>query len=168
MAHWPVDVLVTDDQIGLAIMRDSSHCMIAESIKAALPGVKRVSVDLATIRFTDTYVLKRYVFLTPRNAQLRILDFDQGIKPEPFIVRLGRPMQVVRAKGRNVNKTPVPTKSSIRDDKAFTAGRQAPIRDGGKTPPLGPHLGGDVSGRADAEARKTGKMRRFGVRPIPE
>jgi hypothetical protein len=58
--------------------------MVAESIRQAFPDARSVSVDLQTIRFTDPRKGMRYTYLTPRIAQLGIIQFDQGIVPEPF------------------------------------------------------------------------------------
>jgi hypothetical protein len=70
--------------------RDSSHCMIAEAVKAAFPDAAYVSVDLQTIRFSDPGKHRRYTYLTPRVAQIALVDFDQGITPEPFSFTLRR------------------------------------------------------------------------------
>jgi hypothetical protein len=64
--------------------RDSSHCMIADALRAAVPSAKWVSVDLQTVRFTDTTSRVRVVYLTPRRAQEALIRFDQGEKCEPF------------------------------------------------------------------------------------
>ena len=50
-----------------AMERNSSHCAIAMAIVDAVPGVKHVSVDLQTIRYTRKNL--RYCFLTPHAAQ---------------------------------------------------------------------------------------------------
>lgn len=63
---------------------DSSHCMIAEAIKASAPYAKSISVDLQTIRFSDPERRLRYVYLTPRIAQIGVIEFDQGHDIEPF------------------------------------------------------------------------------------
>src|SRR6266403_5193605 len=68
--------------------QNSSHCMIAESIKAAYPRARFISVDISTIRFTDPDKGQRYTFLTPRRAQVALVQFDQGLKPTPFHLQL--------------------------------------------------------------------------------
>jgi hypothetical protein len=85
-----VDVEVTDDVIDLSTQADSSHCMIADAVRKAVPGATGISVDLQTIRFSDPKKRMRYVYLTPRIAQLALVDFDAGKKPEPFRFRLDR------------------------------------------------------------------------------
>jgi hypothetical protein len=62
--------------------------MIAESVKKAFPEAKFVSVDVQTIRFTDGSKNLRYTYLTPRVAQIAIIQFDRGEMPDPFSVRL--------------------------------------------------------------------------------
>ena len=44
---------VTSDIISASRPRDSRHCMIAEALRTAYPAASKISVDLATIRFTD-------------------------------------------------------------------------------------------------------------------
>src|SRR5215510_11021188 len=75
---------VTPRLVRDAVQANSGHCMIAEAVKEAVPGAKYVSVDLQTIRWTDTEKGKRYVYLTPRKAQFALIDFDQGEEPTPF------------------------------------------------------------------------------------
>ena len=77
-------LVVTDEMIEDAIPRDSSYCVFAEAVKAARPGAQKVAVDLQTIRFTDPKLGLRFTYLTPRPCQIAIINFDQGIRPEPF------------------------------------------------------------------------------------
>lgn len=87
--HAPrVTVDVDAATIAASIPRDSSHCMIAEAIKASIPGATRISVDLQSIRFSDPAKRLRYVYLTPRAAQVALIRFDGGHPPEPFSMRL--------------------------------------------------------------------------------
>ncbi|MGB6177209.1 MAG: hypothetical protein WBF43_12935 [Methylocella sp.] len=92
-----VSVDVTREDIDGAIPQDSSHCMIADAIKRMVPGASRVSVDLATIRWTDSEKKLRYTYLTPRHAQGSLLAFDKGQRPEPFSFNLTRAAQITRA-----------------------------------------------------------------------
>jgi N-acetyl-beta-hexosaminidase len=94
---------VTQEVINDSIQRDSSHCMIAEAVKQAIPDAGFVSVDLQTIRFSHKKTRKRYVFLTPRRAQVELIKFDQGIQPEPFSVQLQRG-QVIEMSERKPNR----------------------------------------------------------------
>ena len=70
--------------------------MIAEAIKKAIPRATGVSVDLQAIRWTDPDLQLRYVFLTPREAQVALLHFDRGETPEPFTMKLSN-AHVLRA-----------------------------------------------------------------------
>ena len=79
---------VTEEIINAAVPRDSSHCMIAEAVSATFPDARRVSVDLQTIRFSDPRRGLRYTYLTPRIAQLALIQFDQGTLSEPFAFQL--------------------------------------------------------------------------------
>src|SRR5215217_7648813 len=97
------NIPVTEEVIAKAVQRDSSHCMIADAIRAHVPGVSYVSVDLQTIRFTIQAKRKRYVFLTPRQGQLALINFDQGVKPESFTMRIQRP-QVIDILERKPNR----------------------------------------------------------------
>lgn len=94
-----VKVEVTAEIIAQATECDSEHCMIAEAVKAAFPGSTFVSVDLQTIRFSEPEKHLRYTYLTPRVAQIALVNFDQGRKPEPFTFQLRRG-QVTRSGGR--------------------------------------------------------------------
>ncbi len=92
-------ISLTEDIIQNSKQRDSSHCMIATGVRAAFPEALRVAVDIQTIRFSDPAKSLRYTYLTPRVAQEAIIDFDQGVTPEPFTFQL-RQGQVTRSKHR--------------------------------------------------------------------
>jgi len=100
-----VDVEVTPEIIGTATQADSGHCMIADAVKAAVPGAANISVDLQTIRFSDPKKRMRYVYLTPRMAQLALVDFDAGEMPDPFTFRLDR-AHIVAMKDPKAPKDP--------------------------------------------------------------
>jgi hypothetical protein len=91
-------VNVTAAIIETAIPENSSHCMIADAVKAAAVGKKmrisNVLVDLQSIRFTDRDTGKRWICWTPLQGQQAIQKFDAGTKPEPFTFRL-KPVQVI-------------------------------------------------------------------------
>jgi hypothetical protein len=99
-------VEVDEATIQAAIPNDSSHCMIAEAVKAAFPGAIRVSVDLQTIRFSDPVKRLRYVYLTPRAAQVALIRFDGGERPDPFSMRLQGGQVTAMATYRGVRETP--------------------------------------------------------------
>jgi len=137
-----VVVDVTREIIEESIRADSGHCMIADSIKVALPEVTRVSVDFQSIRFSDPKKGLRYIYLTPRIAQVPLLRFDEGIRFEPFRFLL-RGGQVVAMAGRKVPRGK-PTDESKDKYKASLAkailvtregSSRVPERVGGKAPP---------------------------------
>jgi hypothetical protein len=71
-----------------ARVRDSSHCMVAMAVRDVMPQAASIAVDIQTIRFSLRDKGLRYTYLTPRQAQVAIIQFDQGIMPEPFSFRL--------------------------------------------------------------------------------
>ena len=83
-------VTVTERWIEEGVRKDSGICMISEAIKEAYPGAKWVSSDIQTLRATDPVQPFRYTYLTPRIAQVALVQFDQGIRPEPFSFTLAR------------------------------------------------------------------------------
>src|SRR5438309_4940364 len=85
---------VTQKEIDEGAIADSRKCMIAEAVKHCVPNAKSVSVDLATIRFTDGKSGNRYTYMTPYGAQQALVQFDQGLKPEPFSFKLRTLFQV--------------------------------------------------------------------------
>jgi hypothetical protein len=89
-------ISIDRETIEASTRRKSSHCMIAEAIKQAIPRATGVSVDLQAIRWTDPDLQLRYVFLTPREAQIALIHFDRGQTPEPFEMKLSN-AHVLRA-----------------------------------------------------------------------
>jgi hypothetical protein len=83
-----VKIPVTSDFIATAVRFSSEHCMIADAIRAVIPDAAFISVDLQTIRWSDRKKGLRYTYLTPRMAQVALLNFDRGNVPYPFWVRL--------------------------------------------------------------------------------
>ena len=144
------EIEVGQEQIDNSLKRSSSHCMIAEAIKATIPSAKYVSVDLQTIRYTDREKGIRLTYLTPRSCQVNLVKFDQGIPPEPFKFRL-QGGQVTRSLQKE-NKTGPSTNSkpSLRTSRGGNA-RTVPERAGGVTPPL---------------AHVRGTRRSFGIRGL--
>jgi len=92
-----IAVNVTEELIDAAIPLDSSHCMIADAIKAAVPEARSVIVDLAAIRWTNSKEGKRYIYFTPGSVQDVLLQFDNGVKPQPFRFVLRAPAQVTNS-----------------------------------------------------------------------
>jgi hypothetical protein len=155
-----LDVEITEEGIATATKAHSSHCMIADAIKAQVPGAWRVAVDLQSIRFTDRKRGVRYLYLTPPRAQVALLRFDQGETVEPFRLRVSRPAQVTEAAtnrktvdddGNKVTKRTAPSK---RKTVAKSKTRHAPVMEGGRLPPNG------------ALSNAKGKIRSFGLRQL--
>jgi len=162
-----ITLVITDELIEDAIPRDSSHCLWAEAVKSAYPSAQRIAVDLATIRFSDPTRGLRFTYLTPRAAQVALVQFDQGVKPVPHSVQLRNghvtrmaqkakklisPAQVEQRrkageKGRNVQAK---TRSALaKTSLRHSGGGGVPDRVGGKTPPIG-----------------AGRIRSFGLRGL--
>jgi hypothetical protein len=94
-----VHVVVDEERIRNSVRRDSRHCMISEAIQVAAPDLATISTDLQSIRFTDPKRRLRFAYMTPRIAQLALIDFDQGVQPEPFSFWLRRPSTITRHHG---------------------------------------------------------------------
>jgi hypothetical protein len=158
-----VSIQVTSEIIERAARRDSGHCMIADAVRAAVPDAQSVSVDLATIRWTDREQNIRYTYLTPRAAQLALLDFDQGRTAIPFGFQLRRGQATV-ANVAAKRRTTTPAKHA----KPPTTPELAPAPDsgrggkvnrvGGKPPPTG--------ALSNAARVRVGKRREFGLRQL--
>lgn len=148
-------VEVTQEIIDTATRRDSSHCMIADAIQRAVPEAKYISVDLATIRLTDQNAGLRYIYLTPRPAQEALLAFDQGEKPRPFKVRLEAAQVLLSGNAKKAKAGLTPA-----------GGNRIPVRVDGKSPPIGPLVGGSSGGPGAPGASRTGRVRAFGLRAI--
>ena len=73
-------ISVEDTHIAQALQRSSSACAVAEALKQQICNAIHVSIDLATIRWTDRVKQIRYVCLTPVCAQELIVNFDQGLR----------------------------------------------------------------------------------------
>ena len=84
-------VKVTKEVMAHAQQRDSSHCMVAMAVKDAFPSASSIAVDLQTIRFSLAEKRIRCTYLTPRIAQVAIIQFDQGVMPQPFSFKLASP-----------------------------------------------------------------------------
>jgi len=182
-----VTVAVTTDLIEDAARRDSGHCMIAEAVKLAVPGARRVSVDLQTIRFTDPTRDLRFTYLTPRVGQVALVDFDQGDRPEPFGFRLRggavskagsnpavKAKRASEARSRTRAHTDIAEAASGKEPKTGVGttarlvqrrsgkepGSESALeRIGGPTPPLAA-----LASPAPITGRRKGQRREFGLR----
>jgi hypothetical protein len=166
-----VRITVTEENIVYACRRDSSHCMIAEAIKAQVPGARYVSVDLQTIRWTHPTKNERYTYLTPRVAQVALVDLDRGVQMAPFdfqtrggqTTRAGVSTAYRKARKQRMDlngKTDgeQSARVSMRETEGGSGlGNSVPERVGGRTPPLAA-----LSNRTTAK----GKRRAFGLRGL--
>jgi hypothetical protein len=164
---------VTREQIATAIPRDSGHCMIADALAAAIPQARFISVDLATIRFTDLAAGWRYIYLTPYVAQQALLAFDQGDEVQPFRIRTSAAQMVATGTARRARTAPGEPESGEPPKRKRQRARLADHRGGGSVstkvggnaPPVGPlarTIGTD--GGSGRQPRTTGKRRAFGLR----
>lgn len=109
-------IKISEKQIKTAVKKDSNHCMIADAIKAAVPDAKYIRVDLQSIRFSNLKKGLRYKYFTPPIAQHELINFDQGLKVEPFDINLVKAAEIRKVgwkanhlkssrKGKKYNKT---------------------------------------------------------------
>lgn len=140
-------IAVTAAVIEKAMKADSSHCMIADAIRAACPAYTNIAVDLQTIRVTDRAEKKRYIFFTPLKAQQELLRFDQGNAIEPWSFLLPRtPAQVIAVQPRHTPEAPKTV--SMKKPRAGAI----PTVQGGAAPP------------AAVLSNSRGRRRVFGIR----
>jgi len=177
---------VTQDIIDKSTVKNSSHCVIAEAVKEAFSGARFVSVDLQTIRFTDPDPKRpyRYTYLTPRTAQVALVQFDQGHKIVPFNVQLRggaihhiitrsrkarkeQEEKVTRTSrtnkvdkngknGRDAKGTVLPPKKTLLPARSGANKRNVPEVGGGPTPPRA----------ALSNVPMRGTRRQFGIRSM--
>jgi hypothetical protein len=67
--------------------RMNGERLITEAIRAALPGVRNIVVDLGTVRWTDPTTNRRETFRTPNVVRSALLDL-RSAEPKPFQFRL--------------------------------------------------------------------------------
>lgn len=167
------DVEVTRFLIDNAETRNSGHCMIAEAVKQAFPKATRVSVDLQTIRFSYSDKGERYVYLTPRSAQVALVRFDQELHTAPFTFRL-RGGSVTSMTRRAAAPSTKRAQAKAKAERAAKKGAQkvkvtstnkggnghtatGVAREGGRTPPVAAVAAG---------AGVRGTRRSFGLRSL--
>jgi hypothetical protein len=116
-----------------AMEKNSSHCATAEAIREQVPEARFISVDLQTIRWTDSRKGLRYVFLTPNAIQGGVIvPFDQGEreKCKPVTVTM-RPCTVIKS-GKKRTHTPDPEQLvdlglRVAADQPHIAGKMKPV-----------------------------------------
>ncbi len=178
-------IKITAEIIAVSVRRHSGHCFIAESIKAAYPHFRNVSVDLATIRASDPEKRLRYTWIHPRIGQVAIIEFDRGTVPEPFEMTLWHAVQITRgswgSSRKGTKQSPKPAGDGGSDAGRFPSlgkaqlqketGGNSPIPTviGGRPPPAGLLLGRGISGEDSGAYYAPGnvaKRRAFGVRML--
>jgi hypothetical protein len=158
---------ITEEIINVAVPKDSGHCVFADALRVAVPRAQFISVDLQTIRYSDPKTDRRYIYLTPAPIQRALVDFDQGIKPGPHKVRLGRPAQIMKMNTKRARKTaadkqmPEGTKRKLAEPKPRGKHSEefdtVPTVQGGKYPP--------TAALSSARGRP-GHVRSFGLRSL--
>jgi hypothetical protein len=138
--------------------------MIAEAIKAAVPGSRRVTVDLQTIRFNDPKRSLRYVYLTPRPAQEALIQFDQGVLPRPFNFTL-RGAHVLPLQSKRLAETPRPGESRHARGARTRARRAARKLRKQRLVRRGSHTV-EVAGGKAAPVSRFARIRAFGIRAL--
>ena len=89
-------VTVTAEAISAATAgRIVGEHVIAEAVRAARPDVRKVAVDLGSIRWTDSKTGRRVTFDTPATVRNALLGLADGRTPESFRFILGRAARVI-------------------------------------------------------------------------
>lgn len=105
-------IKISQEIIDNSVQANSSHCMIADAVRECLPDARKIQVDLQTIRYSIGD--ERFIYFTPRMAQLALVRFDQGEEGiVPFEFPLGRPSQVVTRKSKRDPALVDPAKRAI-------------------------------------------------------
>ena len=185
---------ISDEIIADSVRRNSSHCMIAEAMRRQLPEYyERPSVDLYTAAVTHAGRRLRYSYNLPRQAQLALIDFDQGRVPEPFVFELKRARQITRRRPAgsggdgNVGRGSTPEDKAARravyaarDRERTRLDRSEPALLAALNDPTAPLSGpASISGRSQGSRETTvggrpapqsnfAKNRRFGLRQLAE
>src|SRR5262245_24825805 len=127
--HAPrLNVAVSLMTILTAEKKHSGHCMIAEAIREQYPEMRAIAVDLQTIRLTDPTKKRRYIYLTPRIAQVALVRFDQGLHTRAFSFQLRAGQSL--PSGRHATSEKAKTRTRMKTD-----GGRAPDVIGGQAPP---------------------------------
>lgn len=152
-------VTVDAESIANSMIANSSHCMISDSIKKLHPEFTMISTDLQTIRVSDQSAKLRYIYFTPRPAQERIVDFDEGLGVEPFTFVLQRAAQILRTRDPDQQRQ---TRERAATGKNFNTHNDPKVaqRVGGRAVPT------VIGGRAPPRAIVSGTRRAFGIKGL--
>lgn len=161
---WSPDrnIVVDADTIERSVIGVSSHCMIAEAIKKAVPDARAVAVDLQTIRWSDRERRIRYVYLTPPSVQQALVDFDQGELIEPFTFRV-RHAQIHRTAGPRPHRDTASSTEAGRSRRALDKATLVMKHDRRDGPPI--RVGGQLPPVAALSSAR-GRIRTFGLRNL--
>jgi hypothetical protein len=132
-------ISVGDTHIAESLQRSSSACAIAAAVREQIPNAVHVSVDLATIRWTDSVKKLRYTALTNFCAQELIVNFDQGEreKLQPISFDL-KPVIIARSGSR---RRQVPDAGELRGSGISPASPADPPEAGASRKPKIPYAG---------------------------
>lgn len=159
----PIKIIVTQEDISVALPKNSGHCMIADAVKRDfLKKFKRkplgVAVDLQTIRMTDVEKGLRYIYLTPRIGQIQLLRFDKGLEIKPFVLFL-RGGQIVASKSHPHHGSPNDKKYEAKRNEVKKLKRARLRMSKGKAGMTITKIGGE----SPPIALLSGKRREFGL-----
>lgn len=112
-------ISVSEKNIHDGKQKNSNACMIADAIKDRYPAAQFISVDLQSIRFTDTKRRKRLVYLTPPIAQLALVKFDLGAKVAPFDFRVDSPVKIKAMNSKTHERTARRRQLSLKHDRKY-------------------------------------------------
>jgi hypothetical protein len=147
-------ISVGDTHIAESLQRSTSACAIAEALKQQIPNAVHVSVDLATIRWTDKIKQLRYVALTPMCAQELIVEFDQGLREKLHPISFDlRPVLIARSGQR---RRQVPDGAELRGSGI------SPAREASASRKLVPYAGKETA----RERRELSKVKPDGTIPV--
>jgi len=127
-------IKVTKANIENATRHSSSHCMIAEAIRDAIPSARFISVDLQWIAFSLPEQAERHFHPTPKQAQTQLLRFDDGYPIWPFSLKLGKPVKIAasvkiqRSQVKNKGSKPWSKKAKNRTLSNFGTHREFGLR----------------------------------------
>jgi hypothetical protein len=159
IVHRNIRIEVSQANIDKSMPRDSQHCMIADALLDRVKHAKSISVDIATIRFTDKKLGKRFIFLTPLVAQQALVDFDQGKTISPFSFNLRTAIQVVSKRAPHSKPSTYEKKRIVLARNGPKSSYQPAVAIGGDVPPAAPLS-------SIGPGRLTARIRRFGARNL--
>lgn len=120
-------VKISKKHIEEAVRGNSRHCMIADAIREQFGDeVKQVIVDAQSIRWTDPVKDLRYTYMTPPEAQAKLIAFDAGKEVQPFTIEIGKPVLI---RSTHVDVHGKPRKTPIQQEQ-ISAKTSRQVREG--------------------------------------